>query len=40
MESQINSGFDDMILRYDQQNIPKPDMDNLLREQVIESLNN
>ena len=37
MESQINSGLENMILRYDEQNIPKPPMDNL-KEQVIESL--
>ena len=37
MESQINSGLENMILRYDEQNIPKPSMDSL-KEQVIESL--
>ena len=37
MESQINSGLENMILRYDEQNIPKPPMENL-KEQVIESL--
>ena len=37
MESQINSSLENMILRYDEQNIPKPPMDNL-KEQVIESL--
>ena len=37
MESQINSGLENMILRYDEQNIPKPPMDSL-KEQVIESL--
>ena len=28
MESQINSGLENMILRYDEQNIPKPPMEN------------
>ena len=37
MESQINSGLEHMIIRYDEQNIPKPPMENL-KEQVIESL--
>ena len=37
MESQINSGLDNMITRYKDQNIPTPPMENL-REQVIESL--
>tara|TARA_E500000178_G_scaffold317554_1_gene338190 strand:- start:338 stop:1579 length:1242 start_codon:yes stop_codon:yes gene_type:complete len=37
MESQINSGLENMIIRYDEQNIPKPPMENL-KEQVIESL--
>ena len=37
MESQVNSGLENMIQRYDQQNIPKPPIDNLT-EQVIESL--
>ena len=29
MESQVNSGLENMIQRYDQQNIPKPSIDNL-----------
>jgi len=37
MESQINSGLSNIILRYDEQNIPKPNL-NDLKEQVIESL--
>src|SRR5210317_144352 len=37
MESQINSGLADIILRYEEQNIPKPNLDDL-KEQVIESL--
>ena len=37
MESQVNSGLENMIQRYDQQNIPKPPLDSL-KEQVIESL--
>lgn len=37
MESQVNSGLENIIQRYDQQNIPKPPIDDL-REQVIESL--
>ena len=37
MESQINSGLDNMITRYKDQNIPTPPMESL-REQVIESL--
>jgi peptidyl-prolyl cis-trans isomerase SurA len=37
MESQIKSGLEEMISRYEQQNIPKPDSDKL-KEQVIESL--
>ena len=37
MESQIKSTLDEVILRYDQQNIPKPDISNL-KEQIIESL--
>lgn len=37
MESQIKRGLADIISRYDQQNIPKPDI-SVLREQVIESL--
>jgi peptidyl-prolyl cis-trans isomerase SurA len=37
MESQINSGLDNMITRYKDQNIPTPSMESL-REQVIESL--
>jgi peptidyl-prolyl cis-trans isomerase SurA len=37
MESQINSGLDNMITRYKDQNIPTPPMEGL-REQVIESL--
>ena len=37
MESQINSGLDNMITRYKDQNIPTPPLDSL-REQVIESL--
>ena len=37
MESQIKRELADIIIRYDQQNIPKPDI-SVLREQVIESL--
>jgi peptidyl-prolyl cis-trans isomerase SurA len=37
MESQIEFGLDELIQRYEQQNIPKPSLDNL-KEQVIESL--
>ena len=37
MESQINSGLENMVTRYKDQNIPTPPMDSL-REQVIESL--
>ena len=37
MESQINSGLENMITRYKDQNIPRPPMESL-REQVIESL--
>lgn len=37
MESQIKRDLEDMIKRYDEQNIPKPD-NSILREQVIESL--
>jgi len=37
MESQIKRELADIISRYDQQNIPKPDI-SVLREQVIESL--
>ena len=37
MESQIKSSLLDMQSRYEQQDIPKPEMD-VLREQVIESL--
>tara|TARA_B100001059_G_scaffold112460_1_gene112663 strand:- start:684 stop:1925 length:1242 start_codon:yes stop_codon:yes gene_type:complete len=37
MESQIDSGLTNMILRYEEQNIPKPNLDDL-KEQVIESL--
>ena len=37
MESQIESALNEVILRYDQQNIPKPET-NLLKEQIIESL--
>lgn len=37
MESQIKRNLEDMIKRYDEQNIPKPD-NSILREQVIESL--
>ena len=37
MESQINSGLSNIILRYEEQNIPKPNL-NDLKEQVIESL--
>ena len=37
MESQIESSLNEVILRYDQQNIPKPET-NLLKEQIIESL--
>ena len=37
MESQINSGLENMVTRYKDQNIPTPPMESL-REQVIESL--
>src|SRR5210317_2270355 len=37
MESQINSGLSNIILRYEEQNIPKPNL-NDLKKQVIESL--
>lgn len=37
MESQIKSTLEEVILRYDQQNIPKPDI-SILKEQIIESL--
>jgi peptidyl-prolyl cis-trans isomerase SurA len=37
MESQIRRDLEDIIKRYDEQNIPKPDV-SILREQVIESL--
>ena len=37
MESQIDSGLTNMTLRYEEQNIPKPNLDDL-KEQVIESL--
>ena len=37
MESQIKSNLLDMQLRYEQQDIPKPEM-GVLREQVIELL--
>jgi len=37
MESQINSSLENMIMRYDEQSIPKPPIDDL-KEQVIESL--
>ena len=37
MESQIRKDLEDIIKRYDEQNIPKPDV-SILREQVIESL--
>ena len=37
MESQIEFGLEELIKRYEQQNIPKPSLDNL-KEQVIESL--
>ena len=37
MESQIKRDLEDIIKRYDEQNIPKPDV-SILREQVIESL--
>ena len=37
MESQINTSLENMIMRYDEQNIPKPPIDDL-KEQVIESL--
>ena len=37
MESQIDSGLTNIILRYEEQNIPKPNQDDL-KEQVIESL--
>jgi peptidyl-prolyl cis-trans isomerase SurA len=37
MESQIKRNLEDIIKRYDEQNIPKPDV-SVLREQVIESL--
>lgn len=37
MQSQINSDLDEMVQRYEEQNIPKPDI-KVLRSQVIESL--
>lgn len=37
MESQIEFGLDELVKRYEQQNIPKPSLDDL-KEQVIESL--
>ena len=37
MQSQINSDLDEMVQRYGEQNIPKPDI-KVLRNQVIESL--
>jgi len=37
MQSQINSDLDEMVQRYEKQNIPKPDI-KVLRSQVIESL--
>ena len=37
MESQIKRDLEDIIKRYDEQNIPKPDV-SVLREQVVESL--
>ena len=37
MESQIEFGLEELVKRYEQQNIPKPSIDNL-KEQVIESL--
>ena len=37
MESQIDSGLANIIIRYEEQNIPKPNQDDL-KEQVIESL--
>ena len=37
MQSQINSDLDEMVQRYEEQNIPKPDI-KVLRNQVIESL--
>ena len=37
MESQIEFGLEELVKRYEQQNIPKPSLDNL-KEQVIESL--
>ena len=37
MESQVKSGLENMISRYDEQNIPKPPIDDL-KSQVIESL--
>jgi peptidyl-prolyl cis-trans isomerase SurA len=37
MESQIKRNLEDIIKRYDEQNIPKPDV-SVLRDQVIESL--
>ena len=36
-QSQINSDLDEMVQRYEEQNIPKPDI-KVLRNQVIESL--
>ena len=39
--NRINSGLENMILRYDEQNIPKPPMDNLkdkLLSHIIEEL--
>lgn len=37
MESQIEFGLEELVKRYEQQNIPKPSLDDL-KEQVIESL--
>jgi peptidyl-prolyl cis-trans isomerase SurA len=37
MESQIDSGIKELISRYEEQNIPKPDLEEL-KDQVIESL--
>ena len=36
MESQIDSGMKNMILRYEKQNIPKQNLDDL-KEQVIDT---
>ena len=37
MESQIDSGFDEIVSRYEEQNIPNPRLEEF-KDQVIESL--